>query len=233
MCELFHTDTVRFADSVVAAGKACGSSEGGVAHRVIRQKAIQALAIVGLSLLAMRASAQEPTAHATKALADLPPWKTVTVGTYSTVEAVRDALDQARISLGDWANEILGRPAFTFSAEPRPLNLIVLSMAQLGFDDNRAALADVHARAIWLGLELCPGEVGPYLRLQYLDQPVGEFLRIGMLPHLTYDGEFVDFTLGNGGTGLALLGGRARPDMVVPQNVAFVFVQPDPYQASR
>ena len=204
-----------------------------MAHRIIWQKAIHALAVVGLTLLAARAAAQEPTAHAMKALVDLPAWKTVTVGTYARVEAVRDALEQARISVGLWADEILGRPAFTFSTEPTPLNLIVLSVAQLGFDGNGAALADIHARATSLGLELCPGEVGPYLRLQYLDQPGGEFLRIGMMPHLTYDGEFVDFTLGNGGAGLALLGGRARPDVVVPRNVAFVFVRPDAYQASR
>ena len=87
---------------------------------------------------------------------------------------------------------------------------------------------------IRIGLELCPEEVGPQLRLQYLTQPTGEFLHVAMKPQRTYRGEPTDFTLANGGTGLALLGGGARPDLVIPWNVKFVFVRPSsPEVASR
>src|SRR5262249_36277463 len=71
-------------------------------------------------------------------------------------------------TLGDWAGEIIARPAFGMSKTTAQAHLVVLSVAELGFGDG-APLADVHARARHLGLELCAAEVGPQLRLQYLD----------------------------------------------------------------
>jgi hypothetical protein len=50
------------------------------------------------------------------------------------------------------------------------------------------SLHDIYARAVALGFELCPAEVGPTLRLNYLDQPLGEFLRIAMQSVSRYDG---------------------------------------------
>ena len=54
------------------------------------------------------------------------------------------------------------------------------------------------------------------MRLQYLDQPLGEFLRIAMTPVARYTGELVDFTVGNGGAGLVLVGGNGDPAATVP-----------------
>ena len=42
----------------------------------------------------------------------------------------------------------------------------------LGFPDG-ATTAQLFKRASELGLELCPPELGPHLRLEYLDQPEG------------------------------------------------------------
>ena len=111
------------------------------------------------------------------------------------------------------------------------LDLVLLSVAALGFRQG-GTLADVHARAVRLGFELCPEEVGPQLRLQYLQQPVGEFLHVAMKPQRTYGGDLVDFTLANSGAGLSLLGGSAQPDLVVARNVVFVFVRPSPAQVA-
>ncbi len=71
----------------------------------------------------------------------------------------------------------LGR--ITCSKEEIDLDLVVLSVADLGFKSG-ARYADICAKAVELGLELCPAEVGPALRLQYGDQPSGEWLRIAM-----------------------------------------------------
>ena len=87
-------------------------------------------------------------------------------------------------------------------------------------------LGDILARARQLGFKLCPAEVGPALRLAYRDQPIGEFLHIGMKPLMAGGGEARDFTLGNAGTGLLLLGGDAAPDLVVSWTTRFVLVVP-------
>src|SRR5262245_19866087 len=41
-------------------------------------------------------------------------WRKITLGTYKGVDAYRDALDSARIKIGDAADEILGRLAFPY-----------------------------------------------------------------------------------------------------------------------
>jgi hypothetical protein len=191
---------------------------------------IQALVAIGLIISAPAAFGQA-SLHEVKAASELPIWKTITVGQHRGVNAVRNALDDARIAVGDSADEILGRPAFTFARERRQLDLVLLSVAALGFGQG-GTLADVHTRAVRLGLELCPEEVGPQLRLQYRNQPVGEFLHVAMKPQRTYGGDLVDFTLANSGAGLSLLGGSAHPDLVVARNVVFVFVRPNAAQVA-
>jgi hypothetical protein len=191
---------------------------------------IRALVAIGLMTSASAAVGQV-SLQEVKAASEVPAWKTITIGTHRGVNAVRNAFDEARIAVGDSADEVLGRPAFTFAREPRQLDLVLLSVAALGFGQG-GTLADVHTRAIRLGLELCPEEVGPQLRLQYLNQPVGEFLHVAMQPQRTYGGELIDFTLANSGAGLSLLGGSARPDLVVARNVVFVFVRPGPAQVA-
>jgi hypothetical protein len=47
-----------------------------------------------------------------------------------------------------------------------------------------------------------------------------------MEPVTLYSGERVDFTLGNDGATLLLVGGDARPQVVLPGAVRFVFVRP-------
>ena len=167
-------------------------------------------------------------------------WKTITVGGSKGVNAVRVAMEAAPcpIVIGDDADEILGRPAFPFGRKPVELDLVAVSVFELGLGDQASrndvelaaavevSLRDIYARAISLGFELCPAEVGPALRLQYLDQPLGEFLRIAMTPVARYTGELVDFTVGNGGAGLVLIGGNGNAAATVPAAVRFVFVRP-------
>jgi hypothetical protein len=71
-------------------------------------------------------------------------------------------------------------------------------------------------------------EVGPALRLNYLDQPLDEFLRIAMKPVALYSGALVAFTVSNGGAELLLGGRNGHPDVKVPGATRFVFVRPRP-----
>jgi hypothetical protein len=125
-----------------------------------------------------------------------PIWKTITVGGSKGVNAIRNALETApcHMAIADDADEILGRPAFPFIKTPVEFDLVVLSVFELGFGDQ-ASLHDIYARAVALGFELCPAEVGLTLRLNYLDQPLHEFLHIAMKPVAKYNGVLIDFTI--------------------------------------
>jgi hypothetical protein len=98
----------------------------------------------------------------------------------------------------------------------------------LGFGDEGASFSAIYTRARQLGLELCPAEVGPLLRLRYRSQPVGEWLHIAMRPIPIGTDALADFTIANGGTGPMLLGGNAKPDLLMPSQVKFVFMLAPP-----
>jgi hypothetical protein len=190
--------------------------------------AAMALFGLGVALIPGNALAQgegPPLQAAPVAATAFPVWKRLTLGTYKGVNALRAAFDAARVRVGDSADEILGRPGFAFSQTRTDVDLVVVSLAELGFND-RTSLADIHRRAGELGLELCAGEVAPLLRLQYADQPIGEFLNIAMRPIATYGGQLIALSVANAGTGPLLLGGEAPPDSMVSRIAKFVFVRP-------
>lgn len=163
---------------------------------------------------------------ADETIADVPIWRTVTLGSYKAIDALRDALHAKRIRVDDTADELLSRPTFDLSKTARDARLVVLAVSELGFEEAGASLAEIYARARQLGFELCPAEVGPQLRLQYLDQPLGEFLHIAMAPIARYGVEPTDFTVANGGGGLILIAGDAHPKFIMPSTMRFVFVGP-------
>ncbi len=74
-----------------------------------------------------------------------------------------------------------------------------------------------------LGLELCPPDVGPNLRLDYTDQPQGERLCIAMKPILASDGEPRIFVVEHTAEGLSLNAARARQDDRWSPDDLFVF----------
>ena len=154
----------------------------------------------------------------------VPVWKTITVGTFADSFALRNALDAVGCGIGDQAGKILARPAFTLSATKTDVGLIAVSAAELGFQTDTASLADIYARARQLGFGLAAAEVAPQLRLQYFDQPIGEFL-VGMEPIKTWKGEPVILTVANGGAGLVLIGQDGSADAEIPVASRFLFVR--------
>nr|WP_245329228.1 hypothetical protein [Bradyrhizobium centrolobii] len=174
---------------------------------------------------------QASTGHAPIALVrsavDVPVWKSITLGTFSTSLALRNALDAIGCHVGGLAAEILARPAFTVSSTKKDVELVTVSAAELGFDTNTVTLAAIYARAKRLGFGVVAAEIGPQLRLQYLDQPMGEFLVIGMEPIKTWSGEEVILTVANGGAGLILIGQDGRPDAAISAISRLVFERPN------
>ena len=89
-----------------------------------------------------------------------------------------------------------------------------------------ASLSEVYKRAGQIGLELCPAEVGPQLRLDYRNQPLSEVLHIAMMPVTTYDGRLTILALTNFGGTVSLIGNDGRSDFMVPRMFRFVFSLP-------
>jgi len=156
------------------------------------------------------------------------PWapKWISLGGYEDVHVLRRALDSVNVKVGLGANKILGNSAFVLSRTKKDVTLTIATVADLGFGDEGASLSAIYIRARQLGVELCPAELGPLLRLRYLSQPVGEWLHIGMTPIPTGADSLLDFTVANGGTGPMLLGGNAKPDLLMPSQIKFVFILP-------
>ena len=174
--------------------------------------------------LALRSnsSASTPPVPITSAAA-VPVWKTNRVGTFASSFALMNALDAAGCSVGGAAREVLARPGFTLSAAKTDVGLIAVSVAELGFQTETVSLGDIYARARQLGFELAAVEAAPQLRLQYFDQPIGEFLIVGMEPIKTWSGEPIILNVANGGAGLILVGQDA--DAEIPLTSRFLFVR--------
>ena len=162
-----------------------------------------------------------------RSAADVRVWKTITLGTFADSFTLRNALDTKGCNIGGLAEEILARPAFVVSSTKTDVKLVAVSAAELGFKTDTATLTAIYARARQLGFELAAAEVGPQLRLQYFDQPMGEFLIIGMEPIKTWGGEPIILNVANGGAGLLLIGQDGRADAEISVISRFIFVLPN------
>ena len=139
-------------------------------------------------------------------------WRTLKLGTgLKDADDFRTALTDADCSIGEWGNDILDNPAFTVSSEEVEVELVNVSVAELGFK-NGATRAEIYERAKELSLDICPAEVGPQLRLQYKDQPesewlFNEWLLIAMDPITVSDGDLGVLRVSRCYGGERLLGG--------------------------
>lgn len=155
---------------------------------------------------------------------NFPAWKTIRIGTgLKTADDFRAAIKTAGMYIDDWGNDVLGKPAFTVSSEETEVELVVVSNADLGFKDG-AKLKDTYTRALELGLEFCPNEVGPQLRLQYGDQPNGEWFLIAMEPIVDSNDNRMLFNVRRDDDGeRCLRSNYGSPDSVWSADTRFVF----------
>ncbi|MEK7174313.1 MAG: hypothetical protein AAB759_01505, partial [Patescibacteria group bacterium] len=105
---------------------------------------------------------------------------------------------------------------------PEEATLIRLTVADLGFKSS-ATTDQIYERAQILGLELCPADTGPNYRLKYRNQPLNEWIYMGM-KQITGSGGYPGvFRLGRSGDGLWLYDAWARPDSGWLPGHEFVF----------
>jgi len=153
-------------------------------------------------------------------------WKTIKLGTgLKTAEEFRRVLRDGEFRLSDWASDILGKPAFKAADEETEVDLVKVTVAELGFKKG-ARRNQIYERARDLGLELCPPEVGPQLRLQYQDQPNGEWILVAMEPIVDSDGDPRLFIVERIGSELWLSSYWGSPGLFWGADGRWVFCRP-------
>lgn len=147
----------------------------------------------------------------TQPLIERPPFATIEVGTYKTAEDLRQALTEGGFRIGDWASNLMSRPEFTLRAEPAKLDLYVASNAELGYP-NGCTVAQSFEALEKIGAIKLPPEAGAQYRLQYKDQPLGEWRLMYMDPITDSHGYLLVFHVVHHDDGLWLYSYYAYPE---------------------
>lgn len=132
-------------------------------------------------------------------------------------EKAEKALKDKNMYLTDWGKDILYKTQF--SQEKEKYNLVRFTVEQLGFL-NGATTDEIYKKAEKLGLELCPAEVGPHLRLQEKSK---EWMWIAMKQIADRSGSPYVFNLLTYGDQLVLNGHDAEPSYRWYASYEFVF----------
>lgn len=123
----------------------------------------------------------------------LTPWKTLSLG--ETKDSLRKKLKEYHVS--SYASELFDKMDVSDAQE---VDLVILTPRDLGFTENPTT-TELYARAKERGYDLCPADVGPVLRVNYDDQPTGEYLWIAIEPITDSDGDPGVFGVERGGDG--------------------------------
>jgi hypothetical protein len=136
--------------------------------------------------------------------------ETITIGG-KTAGQLMSELQKANINISDYTKQMMNNPDFVTAKQSEQAKLIRLTVADLGFS-GVATTDQIYARAKELGLEFCPPDTGPNYRLQYQDQPLGEWIYVGMKQITDSDGNPLVFWLARDADGLWLHDHWAKPD---------------------
>jgi hypothetical protein len=124
-----------------------------------------------------------------------------------TKDQLKAELETKNIYRSSYANDLLDSKDFETLSTPEHADLIRLTVGDLGFDRG-ATTDEIYQRAEEYGLELCPAEVGPQLRLSYTGN---EYMWIAMKQITDRGGNPDVFHLSGGGGELYLGADGARP----------------------
>jgi len=108
----------------------------------------------------------------------------ITLGGLNKADLIA-ALTKNAISMNTHAETLFDSDYFTTSETSYTVTTVELTVRNLGCSQG-TILSKIYAKAKQLGLGLCPLELAPHLRLQYLDQPEGHFgkpVRQHQAPH--------------------------------------------------
>ena len=137
------------------------------------------------------------------------------------------------VMLNEYARELFADPMFTAAQTPRTVRVRQVSLPDLGLSAG-GTFDEIVAAAACCDLQLCPLEVAPYLRLAYLDQPVGPYLTVASPQPRPGTESPNGFYLRHLDDGLWLRGYEAGPENVyAPDFSDFVFEVSGPCRPAR
>lgn len=137
-----------------------------------------------------------------------------------TKDELKAELSPPKYYISDWANQLLEHSDFTVLEKTERADLVRLTVKDLGFDQG-ATTDEVYKKAEEFGLELCPAEAGPRLRLS-MDDPT--WMLIAMKQIRVRGGDPRMFNLHSGGDGLRLDAYGAGPEDGWDAGSQFVFL---------
>ena len=97
--------------------------------------------------------------------------RTIEVGGLTKIQILQK-FEEDSIFLNEFAVQLINDDRFTVSDKKYNVRTVEIKVRNLGFPEG-ATIKQVYKNANKLGLKLCPLELGPYLRLDYRDQPEG------------------------------------------------------------
>ena len=139
-----------------------------------------------------------------------------------TKEQLQNEMKQAGVNISSYAEDMIKSSDFTTLPVTQTLDTVRLKVGDLGLS-GYPTTDQVYKKAQELGLELCPAEVGPHMRLQTKDQPSGDYYWIGMKQITDSHGNPDVFLLVRDGDGLWLRDNWAAPDRKWDPRNEFVF----------
>ncbi len=157
-------------------------------------------------------------------------WRTTKLGAFKSADDFRVMFNQENCRISDWASDLMSKPDFVKSLEgvnpDEEFDLAVMTTSELVGENRNASTAEVFAGAERLGLKKCPAWMGPKLRLDYKNQPKGEWLLIGMEPICYSDGHLHVFAVERHDSDLWLYSYSGYPRYVWDAGCPWVFVRP-------
>jgi len=142
-------------------------------------------------------------------------FKKIKIGNYSAEKILKEYKEKG-IHISDYAKRMINEVMFQTAEEE--IDLVKLSVADMGFSDG-ATIDEIFNKAKELGLELCPQEIFPILRL---DKDLDELIFCGM-KQIDVDGTPKVFYLNRNSGGLWLNGNWAKPGSRWNSDNKFVF----------
>jgi hypothetical protein len=142
----------------------------------------------------------------------------VPVGDMSKEDIVQ-ALSDPKYEVTEYAKDLMDSPDFHISSSPETLHLVCLTVADLGLPRG-VTTQEIFTKADKLGLDLCPPDTGPRLRLSL---PGDGWIYVAMKPIPDRDGGPRVFCVDRRRAELTLGAGHARPDRGWGDAIQFIF----------